>query len=79
MRRRRAPKRKINPDPKYNSPVIGNFVNIIMTSGKKSVAQKIIYSAFDIVQEKLKEDPIKVFYAALDNVRPRMSVKPRRI
>ncbi len=79
MRRRKAPKREIKTDPKYNSPIVGNFVNIIMRDGKKSVAQKIIYAAFDIVGERLKEDPLKAFFTALDNARPRMAVKPRRI
>jgi len=79
MRRRRAPKRSIRPDPKYDSPVVGSFINIIMRDGKKSIAQKIIYDAFDIVSERLKEDPIKAFFAAVENVRPRMNVKPRRI
>jgi len=79
MRRRRAPKREVRVDPKYSSPAIGHFVNIIMLDGKKSTAQRIIYGAFDIVAEKLKEDPLKVFFAALENIRPRMAVKPRRI
>jgi len=79
MRRRRAPKREAKLDPKYNSSVVGNFMNIIMRDGKKTVAQKIIYDAFDVVAEKLKEDPLKIFFAALDNARPRMAVKPRRI
>jgi len=79
MRRRRAPKREIKADPKYNSPVVGQFINTVMSDGKKSTAQKVIYGAFDIVAEKVKEDPIKVFFTALDNIRPRMTVKPRRI
>ena len=79
MRRRRAPKRKVKTDPKYSSPVVGQLVNIIMRDGKKSVAQKIIYDALDTVAERTKEDPLKVFFAALDNARPRMAVKPRRI
>ncbi len=79
MRRRRAPKREIKSDPKYNSDVVGNFINIMMRDGKKSIAQKIIYDAFDIVSERAKEDPLKVFFAALDNARPKMAVKPRRI
>ena len=79
MRRRRAPKREVRSDSKYNSAVIGNFINIIMLEGKKSIAQKIIYNAFDIVADKLKEDPVKIFFSALDNARPRMTVKPRRI
>jgi small subunit ribosomal protein S7 len=79
MRRRRAPKREIKADPKYNSEVIGNFINIVMSSGKKSLAQRIIYNTFDILAEKLKDDPLKIFYAALENARPKMAVKPRRI
>jgi small subunit ribosomal protein S7 len=79
MRRRRAPKRVVKVDPKYNSAVVGNFINIIMRAGKKSVSQKIIYDAFDLVSQRTKEDPLKVFFAALDNARPRMAVKPRRI
>jgi small subunit ribosomal protein S7 len=79
MRRRKAPKREIKIDPKYNSPVIGNFINIIMREGKKSVAQRIVYDAFETIEEKLKEDPFKVFFAALENARPRLEVRPRRI
>ena len=79
MRRHRAPKREKKTDPKYNSLEIGDFINIIMRDGKKSISQKIIYSAFDTIAEKLKEDPLKVFFTALDNTRPRMAVKPRRI
>jgi len=79
MRRRKAPKREVKADPKYDSPIIGNFINIIMRDGKKSIAQKIIYGAFDIISEKIKEDPLKTFFSALENVRPRMAVKPRRI
>lgn len=79
MRRRQASKREVKPDPKFNSPIIGHFINIIMIKGKKSTSQNIIYRAFDILQEKTKEDPVKVFFAALENARPRLEVKPRRI
>ena len=79
MRRRKAPKREVKADPKFNSLIIGQFVNIIMRDGKKSVSQKIIYDALDIIAEKTKEDPLKTFISALDNARPRMAVKPRRI
>lgn len=79
MRRRRAPKREIKGDPKHNLPVIGRFVNIIMRNGKKSTAQGIVYGAFDIIEERLKMEPLKVFFAALDNVRPRVEVRPRRV
>ncbi len=79
MRRRRAPKREIKKDPKYNSEVIGQLINIIMRDGKKSIAQCIVYGALDIIAEKTKEDPVKVFFSALENARPRMAVKPRRV
>jgi len=79
MRRRRAPKRGLRPDPKYNSPVIGHFINIIMKNGKKTIAQKIVYKALDIISQKLKEDPLKIFFTAIDNARPRLEVRPRRI
>lgn len=79
MRRRRAPRREIQSDPKYDSPIVGQLINIIMHDGKKSIAQRIVYGALDMVAEKTKEDPLKVFFTALDNARPRMAVKPRRI
>ena len=79
MRRRRAPKRDVKTDPKYNSEIVGSFITIVMRDGKKSTAQKIIYNAFDFIADKLKEDPLKIFFAALENVRPRMQVKPRRV
>jgi len=79
MRRRRAQKREPLADPKYDSTVIGRFINVTMYDGKKMLAQKIIYDAFDIIQEKLKQDPLKVFFDALENARPRLAVKPRRI
>lgn len=79
MRRRRAIKRSVEPDPRYNSEVVSKFINIIMWDGKKSVAQKVIYGALDIISEKLKDDPIKIFMQALDNARPRLEVRPRRI
>ncbi len=79
MRRKKAQKREIKPDPRFDSEVVGQFVNIIMVDGKKNTAQKIIYDALDIVAEKTNDDPLKVFLTALDNARPRMAVKPRRI
>jgi len=79
VRRRRAPKRDVKTDPKYNSEVVGNFITIVMRDGKKSTAQKIIYNAFGVIADKLKDDPLKIFFAALENARPRMAVKPRRI
>ncbi|MCM8773568.1 MAG: 30S ribosomal protein S7 [Candidatus Omnitrophica bacterium] len=79
MRRRRAAVREIKPDSKYNSEIIGHFINIIMLKGKKSIAQKIVYGAFDYVKEKLNDDPLKIFNTALENARPRLMVRPRRI
>ncbi len=79
MRRRKAPKRDIKTDPKYGSLLIAHFINTIMLSGKKSIAQRIVYGAFDIVEKRLDNDPVKVFFAALENARPRMAVKPRRL
>lgn len=77
--KKQAPKRKINPDPKYNSLVIAKFINHIMRKGKKSVAQKIVYKAFDIIKEKTKKDPLEVFDLAIKNVSPDVEVKSRRI
>ena len=79
MRRRKAPKREQQTDPKYNSEVIGHFVNIMMLDGKKSIAQNIIYDCFDLIADRLKDDPLKIFFAALENARPRVQVKARRI
>jgi len=80
MRRRKAPVREILADPKFNSKIVSKFINMVMVKGKKSLAEKIVYGAFDIVNKKLNEpDAIKVFNKALDNVRPRLEVKPRRV
>lgn len=79
MRRRKAPKRQIQADPKYNSQVIGQLINIVMQDGKKTKAQGMVYGALDVVGEKMKEDSLKVFFAALENARPRLEVRPRRI
>jgi small subunit ribosomal protein S7 len=80
MRRRRAEKREAAPDLKYNSKVIAKFINMVMLKGKKSVAENIVYGALDILKEKTKEeDVLKAFHRAIDNVRPRLEVKPRRV
>ncbi len=78
-RRRVAEKREMLPDPKYNSKVVSKFVTIIMESGKKSTAENICYGAFDIIKEKTGNDPLKVFKTALENVKPLLEVKPRRV
>jgi small subunit ribosomal protein S7 len=79
MRRRRAPKRKIDPDPRYNDLLIAKFINIVMECGKKSTAERIVYDALDIVKEKTSKEPLEVFRAALDNVRPLLETKSRRV
>jgi len=78
-RRREVPKRKITPDPKYKDKLVAKFTNCLMLSGKKSVAEGILYGAFDIIQARFKEDPIEVFRKALDNVKPKLEVKSRRV
>ena len=80
MRRRKAQDRELLPDPKFNSKVVSKFINMVMLRGKKSIAQRIVYGAFEIVKQKTNEtDILKVFYKALDNVRPHLEVKSRRI
>ena len=80
MRRRQAVKRQITADPKYSSKIVAKLINIIMIKGKKSVAENIVYGAFDILKQKSgEEDPLKVFNKALENIRPRLEVKPRRV
>lgn len=80
MRRRKAQEKVILADPKFNSKVVAKFVNMVMLKGKKSIAERIVYGAFEIVQKNLNEqDILKVFYKALDNARPRLEVKPRRV
>ena len=78
-RRREVPKRKWLPDPKYRSPLVTRFMNIIMLDGKKSVAEKIVYGAFDLVAQKTREEPLKVFERALQNCKPDVEVKSRRV
>ena len=79
MSRKNTPKRNLNPDPKYNSLVLSKFINFIMYDGKKSSAEKIIYDALNKIKEKTKEDPIKVFNDAINNVRPNLEVRSRRV
>ena len=78
-RRREVPKRDILQDPKFGSQEVSKFVNVLMTSGKKSVAERIIYGAFDQVKSKSGKDPIEVFSLAIDNLRPLVEVKSRRV
>ena len=79
MRRRRAQKRLIDPDPRYGDLLVAKFINIVMECGKKSIAERIVYDALDIVKEKTSKEPLEVFRAALDNVRPLLETKSRRV
>jgi small subunit ribosomal protein S7 len=74
-----APKRQVLPDPRHNSRTLARFINKIMLRGKKSVAERIAYGAFDILQNKTQKDPMEVFTQALNNVMPLVEVRPRRV
>jgi small subunit ribosomal protein S7 len=78
-RRREAQKREILPDPKHNSTLVSRFISVILKDGKKSIAERICYGAFDIIKEKTGSEPLKVFKTAIDNVKPLVEVKPRRV
>ena len=79
MRRTKPQKRQVKPDMRYNNTVVAMFVNRMMKNGKKSVAYRIIYDAFDIIEERMKRNPVEVFEQALRNVSPAVEVKPRRV
>ena len=78
-RRREVPKRKIIPDPKYKDKLVSKFTNTLMFDGGKAVAEGILYGSFDVISERFKEDPLEVFRKALDNVKPKLEVKSRRV
>ena len=78
-RRREVPERPITPDAKYGSRLVAKFINSIMRDGKKSLAESILYDAFAIIEEKTKESPLKLFEGAVENVRPLIEVKSRRV
>ena len=78
-RRREVPKRTILPDPKFGAQTVAKFINVMMLDGKKSIAERIIYGALDIISERGAEKPLDVFYEALDNIRPVVEVKSRRV
>lgn len=78
-RRNKKEKRDILPDPKYKNLVVAKFVNIIMSDGKKSTAQKVVYDAFEIIREKTQKDPIGIFSQAIRNVSPLLEVKSKRV
>jgi len=78
-RRREIAKREVPPDPIYSSPLVTKFINTVMKEGKRSTAEAILYRSFDIIKEKTGDDPLKVFKKALDNVKPSLEVKSRRV
>ena len=78
-RRRRAEKREILPDPKFKDLVVSKFMNNLMLDGKKSVSEKIVYGAFDEIENKTKRSPLDVFHEALDNIKPSVEVRSRRV
>ena len=78
-RRREVPKREILPDPLYNSQLVTKFVNVVMKDGKKSVAERILYDALEAIRQRTNDDPMKVFKKAIENVKPALEVKSRRV
>jgi small subunit ribosomal protein S7 len=78
-RRREVPKREVLPDPVYNSQLVTKFINALMTGGKKSTAEGIFYGAMKRVEERASDDPLKLFKKAIDNVKPSLEVKSRRV
>lgn len=78
-RRREVPKREILPDPLYNSQLVTKFVNVVMKDGKKTVAEKLLYDALRVIEERTEEDPMKIFKRAVENVKPQVEVKSRRV
>ena len=78
-RRREVPKREILPDPLYNSQLVTRFVNVVMRDGKKTVAERILYDALSLIEQRLGDDPMKVFKRAVENVKPAVEVKSRRV
>ncbi|MBM4271753.1 MAG: 30S ribosomal protein S7 [Deltaproteobacteria bacterium] len=78
-RRREVVKREIMPDPKYHNKLVAKFINNLLRRGKKSVAESILYGAFDIIEKKAKEQPVEIFEKAINNVKPVIEVKSRRV
>jgi small subunit ribosomal protein S7 len=78
-RRREVPKRELVPDALYQSPLVTKFINTIMSEGKRSTAERILYQSFDLIKERSGDDPLKVFKKAVDNVKPALEVKSRRV
>ena len=78
-RRRKAIKRQIMPDPKFNDKIVSKFTSCLMYDGKRSTAEKIVYDAFEVIHKKIGSEPIKVFHEALENVQPQLEVRSRRV
>lgn len=78
-RRREVDKRVIDPDPKFNDRLVTKLINVVMQDGKKAVAEQIVYGAFELIEDRNKEEPIKVFKKAMENVKPSVEVKSRRV
>ena len=78
-RRREVVKREIMPDPKYHNKLVAKFINNLLRRGKKSIAESILYGAFDIIEKKAKEQPVEIFEKAINNVKPVIEVKSRRV
>ncbi len=78
-RRAAAVRREVQPDAKYNNRLVTQLINKVLLDGKKSVAERIVYDAFDIVEQRTEQDPLAVFKKAMDNVRPQLEVKPKRV
>ncbi len=78
-RRREVPKRPVAPDPKYGDRQVAKFMNVLMKAGNKSVAERIAYGALDIIGERTGDEPLRTFRRAMDNIRPRLEVKSRRV
>ncbi len=78
-RKREVRKREILPDPKYHDKLVAKFINGLMRRGKKSVAERIFYRALDLIKEKIHSDPLKIFQQAMENVKPLIEVRPRRV
>jgi len=78
-RRREVPKRELLPDPVYQSPLVTKFINCMMLKGKKSVTERTFYGAMDSIRDRTKDDPLKIFRRAVDNVKPAVEVKSRRV
>ena len=79
MRRRRAPERKVTPDPKYGSILVSKFINNLMWDGKRSLSEKIFYNALKLIEEKTGQKGLEVFEKAIENVKPILEVRPRRV